>query len=443
VRDRLQAAGWKVDVAHARKVRDVAPLACKTDKVDARVLAELCRRDLVPALWVPSLDERALRERLRRRTHLVRMRGSAQNRIFGLLTQWGLRLSLDRLRAPDATDLLAARGVPAVWRRSIAEALAVIDLLDQRLAPIERELRQLAAADPRVLLLRTIPGIGDLLGLTIATEIGDVSRFSTPRKLIGYAGLAPRANQSGDRARIGALSKAGSRTLRWAARRSRPSVLAAVEPVACALQRHRQARRQEPRQVRRRAQSPDRRLARPVPQPALQAESPPQQQRRRPPSCLGKLPLLSGRLTALHGIEKPRQLPRTLCDHPSAEREMSSPPDQGARDPTATGRDHWTPDGGRSPPRSSAGRRRQARPPVGGTPVVIARSPADCARLTAPPGCADEPVRSGRRAPDDDERALDNPRPFQRESDTYWLTPGAPPGRNLGTAALDASDRRP
>jgi transposase len=191
-RDRLAVAGWDVAVAHARKVRDIAPLACKTDKVDARVLAELCRRDLVPALWVPSLEDRALRERLRRRMHLVRLRTSARNRIFGLLTQWGLRLSLTRLRAPDAMELLAARGVEETWRRSIAEALAVIDLLDARIAPLDAELRPLAAADPRVLLLRTIPGLGDLLGLTFAAEIGDIARFSSPRKLIGYAGLAPK-----------------------------------------------------------------------------------------------------------------------------------------------------------------------------------------------------------------------------------------------------------
>jgi transposase len=217
VRDRLEAAGWRVQVAHARKVRDVAPLACKTDKVDARVLAELCRRELVPELWIPCLDDRALRERLRRRTHLVRMRASAMNRIFGLLTQFGLRLSLQRLRAPDAMGLLESCGVPAAWRRSIAEALAVIDLLDERIAPLEAELGPLARADPRVLLLTTIPGIGELLGLTMAAEIGDVARFASPRKLIGYAGLAPRVSQSGDRSRTGALSKAGSRTLRWAA----------------------------------------------------------------------------------------------------------------------------------------------------------------------------------------------------------------------------------
>src|SRR4029453_18955877 len=65
VRDQLTAAGWRVQIAQARTVRDVAPLACKTDKDDARVLAERARRDLVPELWVASLDDRALRERLR------------------------------------------------------------------------------------------------------------------------------------------------------------------------------------------------------------------------------------------------------------------------------------------------------------------------------------------------------------------------------------------
>jgi len=164
VRDRLQSAGWQVEVADARKVKGLAPLACKTDKVDARVLAELARRDLVPAVWLPSLDDRALRERLKRRMHLVRMRTMARNRIHGVLTQWGLKLSTTRMRQPDALELLETRGMPEVWRRSVAEALAVIDLLDERLAPLERELRPLARADPRVRLLETIPGVGPLLG---------------------------------------------------------------------------------------------------------------------------------------------------------------------------------------------------------------------------------------------------------------------------------------
>src|SRR6266511_3381958 len=127
VRDRLRSAGWQVEVADARRVKGIAPLACKTDRVDARVLAELCRRDLVPALWIPSLEERELRERLRRRAHLVRLRTSAASRIYGLGTQWGLRLSADRLRRPDRRELLARSEMPAVWQRSVDEALAVVD----------------------------------------------------------------------------------------------------------------------------------------------------------------------------------------------------------------------------------------------------------------------------------------------------------------------------
>jgi transposase len=147
VRDRLQAAGWEVEVADARKVKAVAPLACKTDKVDARVLAELCRRDLVPAVWVPSLSDRELRERLNRRAHLIRLRTAAKNRVFGALSQWGLRIPLRVLRAGDAMALLERRGLPEVWRRSVAEALAVIDILDARIAPLEAELRPLVRAD--------------------------------------------------------------------------------------------------------------------------------------------------------------------------------------------------------------------------------------------------------------------------------------------------------
>jgi transposase len=217
VRDRLEASGWEVKVAHARKVRDVAPLACKTDKVDARVLAELCHRDLVPELWVPSLEDRALRERLRRRMHLVRTRTAARNRIFGLLTQFGLRISYRRLRRPDGMELLERRGVPEVWLASIAELVELAEEMDRRIDPIDRELAPLARSDERVRLLATMPGIGPLLGLTFAAEIGEVSRFRSPGKLIAYAGLAPRVSQSGERSATGALSKAGSRTLRWAA----------------------------------------------------------------------------------------------------------------------------------------------------------------------------------------------------------------------------------
>jgi transposase len=217
VRDRLRAAGWTVKVADARKAKAVASLAAKTDMLDARSQAELARRDLVPEVWVPSLADRELRERLGRRMHLVRLRTSAINRAHGVLTQFGIRLAFERLRQPDALALLERRGVPEVWRRSVAEAVAVVDHLDGRLAPLERELVPLARADRRVCLLVSIPGVGELLGLTIAVVIGDIGRFASARKLVGYSGLTPRIMQSGERSRTGGLSKAGSKLLRWAA----------------------------------------------------------------------------------------------------------------------------------------------------------------------------------------------------------------------------------
>jgi transposase len=217
VRDRLTECGWTIEIADARKVKAIAPLACKTDRVDARVLADLVRRDLVPTVWVPPLDDRAIRERLRRRSHLIRLRTSAINRTFGLQTQWGLRRNLTALRKPGALDELAEHGVPEVWRHSIVTLLAVIDDLDRQLAPLERELRPLARTDERASLLMSIPGVAELLGLTIASEIGDIARFPTARKLVGYSGLTPRIKQSGQSSRVGRISKAGPDTLRWAA----------------------------------------------------------------------------------------------------------------------------------------------------------------------------------------------------------------------------------
>ena len=333
VRDELAAAGWRVQIAHARKVRDVAPLACKTDKVDARVLAELARRDLVPELWVSPLEDRALRERLRRRTHLVRMRASAMNRIFGLQTQWGLRLSLRRLRGPDAMTLLERQGMPAVWRRSIAEALDVIDLLDARITPIDHELRPLARADARVILLDTIPGIGDLLGLTLASR-------DRRRRALRLAAQADRLRRPGAEDQPVRRPLAHRRALQGrladpalGRRRSGPTRVATDQPVAPALHRSRRAGRQEPGQGRRRAQDPDRRLARPVAPATLQARRPAPAR-----SCLGKLPLLSGRLTALHGIETPRPAPTNTLRRP--ERRKRNEPTS-----TATGTPRHRPTG--------------------------------------------------------------------------------------------------
>jgi transposase len=141
-----------------------------------------------------------------------------KGRIFGLQTQWGVRVSLARLRHADGLSLLERAGVPEVWRRSVSECLALIDFLDARLEPLERELRPFANVDPRAVLLDTIPGVAELLALTIAVEVGEIDRFSQPEQLVSYGRLAPRVRQSGQaQPRSGPLNKSGSRLLGWAA----------------------------------------------------------------------------------------------------------------------------------------------------------------------------------------------------------------------------------
>jgi hypothetical protein len=253
---------------------------------------------------VPTLDDRAIRERLRRRSHLIRLRTSAVNRSFGLLTQWGLRRNLTALRRPGALDELEEHGVPGTWRHSIATLLGVVDDLDRQLAPLERELRPLARKDERAKLLMTIPGLAELLGLTIASEIGDVARFPSARKLVGYAGLAPKIKQSGESSRIGRISKAGPATLRWAAVEASQQASRPSNPLAPALRGDQAPPRQvEPRQGRRRPQGPDRLLAHPRPPRALQAQRFPHHR-----SCPGKLLHSSGRLRPTNDLRKPGQL---------------------------------------------------------------------------------------------------------------------------------------
>jgi len=216
VHDSLELAGWRVEIADAQKVKGLAPLACKTDRIDAWVLAELARRDLVPAIWLPDPQVRAERERARWRLHLVRHRSSLKQRVHAVLLTHGRPCPVADLFGVRGRQLLRQLGLPEPWQGTIDASLRLIDDLEREISDCERELRRLGADHRYVPLLCTVPGISWVLAYTIAAEIGDISRFATPRKLAGYTGLCPRVYQSGDRDLRGPLAKQGPRYLRWA-----------------------------------------------------------------------------------------------------------------------------------------------------------------------------------------------------------------------------------
>lgn len=216
VHDNLELAGWRVEIADAQKAKGLAPLTCKTDRIDARVLAELSRRDLVPAIWLPPPRVRAEREQARWRLHLVRHRTALKNRIHSALLSFGHPCPVSDLFGTAGRELLAKLALPEPWGSDVEAAVGLIDIIDQQIGAIETKLRADGATHPYVPLLMTVPGVGWILGYTIAAELGDISRFASPNKLCGYTGLCPKVYQSGGKDHRGSLSKNGPTYLRWA-----------------------------------------------------------------------------------------------------------------------------------------------------------------------------------------------------------------------------------
>jgi transposase len=216
VHDQLELHGWQVEIADALKVKGLAPLACKTDRIDAWVLAELCRRELVPAIWLPDPEVRAERERARWRLHLVRHRSALKQRVHAVLLAHGKPCPVSDLFGVSGRQLLERVALPEPWAGTVKASLRLIDQLDREIDGCETELRRLGANHRYVPLLLTVPGIGWVLAYTIAAELGDITRFASPTKLAGYTGLCPRVYQSGESDRRGPLAKQGPKYLRWA-----------------------------------------------------------------------------------------------------------------------------------------------------------------------------------------------------------------------------------
>jgi transposase len=196
-------------------VQGLAPLACKTDKIDSRVLATLSFYDLVPAIWLPTPELRRERERSRWRLHLVKHRSTLKNRVHSTLIAFGYQVPMADLFGLRGRQLLRELDIPEPWRGHVAASVELIDELELRISAIESQLQRSGADHRCVPLLMTAPGFGWITSFTVACELGDIGRFSAPVKFVGYTGLCPRVSQSGEVDLRGPVSKRGPRYLRW------------------------------------------------------------------------------------------------------------------------------------------------------------------------------------------------------------------------------------
>ncbi len=237
----------EVVLAHAKQVRAIAHAKVKSDKVDAKMLADLLAAGLIPAVWIGDERTRMLRRLVSRRRGLVKRRTQIKNEISAVLSR-------NLKGRPPVSDLFGRQGrvwldaqeLPIDERLTLDGALRQLDFLGDELAAVDRVIAQEAVGDQDVRRLITIPGIDMTTASTLAAVIGDVRRFPSSRHLVGYLGLHPTVRQSGNGpARHGRTSKEGSAAARhvlveaaWAAAKSPGPLRAFAERTAARRGRH-------------------------------------------------------------------------------------------------------------------------------------------------------------------------------------------------------------
>jgi len=211
----LQKYGYEVKLAHTLGLKAITWSKKKTDTWDAFTLAKLLRGRLIPQAYIYPYELRPVRDLVRERIRLVTKRATEYGAINRMLLKYNIqgfdRNSVKRLNEKDMHELYHH---PFVRVKATME-LQRIELLTEQIRFIEKALFERARQDSMFSLLQTIPGIGDILALTILYEVGDIDRFEHTRGFCSYSRVVPGIHQSSARTYRSPNSKQGNRYLKW------------------------------------------------------------------------------------------------------------------------------------------------------------------------------------------------------------------------------------
>jgi transposase len=215
---RLEPLAQRVVLAHPGKLRIIAESTRKSDKLDARVLAEFVALDMIPPAYRPTPRQRQHRAWVRHRQFLPKERTPLRIKVRRIVSDYNA----------DRRDLFSRRGLEALAliplhaadRFIVDQLLEQLAALEEQLTALRSRLRTFAAAVPEAeararQLLRGVPGVGEVTAEVVRAELGDVQRFRSAQQVTAYAGLAPGHRESAGKVRDLGISKRGSGLLRW------------------------------------------------------------------------------------------------------------------------------------------------------------------------------------------------------------------------------------
>jgi transposase len=219
IADEIEAAGCQPLLTNPAKAKLMMGHVNKTDKLDANGLATLLRIGSLPTVWLPPAVLRDQRELPRTRMALCTVRTSLKNRIHSMLAKYALC-------PEDAPQLFSQRGrawldgalsrLPPETARCLSQHLQLLDFLCLQITTLENRIHEQIALTPSMQLLKSLPGVGDILAILIDREIGTISRFPSAPQFSSYSGTTPRVSSSGGKTRYGRMRMESNQYLKWA-----------------------------------------------------------------------------------------------------------------------------------------------------------------------------------------------------------------------------------
>jgi transposase len=205
---------FELRIGDAAAIRSKRVRKQKTDRQDAQLILQLLLEDRFPQIWVPSWENRDLRQLLWHRHRMVQARTRIMNQLQAVALNEGLRCKKRLWRERGREQLESFRLAPWASRRR-RDLLGLLDCLTPTITELTQAIEQEVEKWPEAQRLRTHPGVGALTALAFVLIIGEAQRFDCGKQIASYLGLVPLEDSSGNRRRLGHITKQGSSILRF------------------------------------------------------------------------------------------------------------------------------------------------------------------------------------------------------------------------------------